>query len=332
MTTKESDGIRRRRGRKENASTSSLPKETVHSLVSSSALWRKLILATLSVALMGVLLVALPWHGDGVVTSNVTTSEESSTSNPEKKINHDHYIVLEVLPHDESAFTQGLTFVDGNLYEGTGLYGESQLRRVDPQSGNVLSSHQMDRSHFGEGVAHFIDATGEMRLIQLTWKEKEGFIYRVNDFQVIQEFTYETTTGEGWGITYDEASREFVVSDGSSWLVFWDRDSLQEKRRIQVKRKRQVLQGQPQVQVVSHLNELEWDNGTILANVWYQDVLIRIDPTTGFVIQVYDFSHLYKDRTPKADCFNGIALTDTPGELFVTGKWWPHMYRVKLLF
>jgi glutamine cyclotransferase len=347
MTAKQGNGMRRRRGRKETVATrttrTSLQKETVQSPspvhVLSSALWRRLLLAVLSVALVGILLFAVLWHGDGAVTDDTTTNEESSIiSNHEPQINHDHHVVLEVLPHDPSAFTQGLTFFDGNLYEGTGMYGQSQLRRVDPQSGSVLSSHEMDRAYFGEGIAHFIDATGEMRLIQLTWREKRGFIYRMlmhEDFQVTQEFTYETSTGEGWGITYDEASREFVVSDGSSWLAFWDRDSLQEKRRTQVKLKRQQQsqqEGQHQVvQVVSRVNELEWDNGTILANVWYKDELIRIDPATGFVIQVYDFSHLYKDRTPKADCFNGIALTDTPGELFVTGKWWPHMYRVKLL-
>lgn len=329
MTGRQSNSVRRRRGRKETAAASSL-KERVQSPVSSLDVWNRSLLAVLSVALVGIILVFVLHHRDVAVMDD--TNEQISTNNRERKTNQvgDHYVVLEVLPHDESSFTQGLTFCNGNLYEGAGMHGASQLRHVDPQSGNVLSLHQMDDRYFGEGIAHFTDATGEMRLIQLTWKQKKGFIYRIKDFEVMQEFTYETTTGEGWGVTYDEASREFVVSDGSSWLVFWDRDTLQEKRRIQVQLRREQSQ-EPQVQDVPHVNELEWDNGTILANVWYQNVLIRIDPTTGFVQQVYDFSSLYINRTPKADCFNGIALTDTPGELYVTGKWWPHMYRVKLL-
>ena len=321
--------MRRRRGRKETAAASS-SEERGQSPVSSSAVWNRSLLAVLSAALVGIILLSILY--DRGMAVMVDKDEEISTDNSERKTNQvgNHYVVLEVLPHDESAFTQGLTFFNGNLYEGTGMHGASQLRHVDPQSGNVLSLHQMDPRYFGEGIAHFADATGEMQLIQLTWQQKKGFIYRIKDFEVMQEFTYETTTGEGWGITYDEASREFVVSDGSSWLVFWDRDTLEEKRRIQVKLRREQSQ-EPHVQAIHHVNELEWDNGTILANLWYQNVLIRIDPTTGFVQQVYDFSSLYRNRTPKADCFNGIALTDTPGELFVTGKWWPHMYRVKLL-
>ena len=325
--------MRRRRGCKETAATSSSRERVLQPSASSSssfAVWNRSLLAILSAALLGIILFLVLYHRGVAVTDDKV--EEISTDNRERKTNQvgDHYVVLEVLPHDESAFTQGLTFFNGNLYEGTGMNGASQLRRVDPQSGEVLSLHQMDPRYFGEGIAHFADATGEMKLIQLTWQQKKGFIYRIKDFEVTHEFSFETTTGEGWGITYNEASREFVVSDGSSWLVFWDRDTLQEKRRIQVKLRREQPQ-EARVQAIQHVNELEWDNGTILANVWYQNVLIRIDPTTGFVQKVYKFSGLYRNRTLKADCFNGIALTDTPGELYVTGKWWPHMYRVKLL-
>lgn len=260
---------------------------------------------------------------------NEKDDTEQKKNNEERSIagNGEHYVVLEVLPHDQEAFTQGLTFWEGNLYEGTGMYGASWLRHVDPLSGKVLKQHSLGDKFFGEGIAHFVDEDGESCLIQLTWKEKYGFIYRIKDFELIREFTYNTTTGEGWGITYDSVDKEFVVSDGSSTLLFWDRDSLEEKRSITVQWKRNDGQTVP----VRYINELEWDNGSILANVWYQNVLLRLSPLSGQIEQVFDFSSLYTNRTTKADCFNGVALTETRGQLYVTGKWWPHMYRVKLL-
>ena len=261
--------------------------------------------------------------------TDTTLKQERDTS-----MDGDDYQVLQVLPHDTTAFTQGLTYSNGYLYESTGYHGQSQLRRIDPRTGQVLQYVQVDSQYFGEGLTHFTNKDGQECLIQLTWEEKTGFIYRSSDLQLLQEFTYETTNGQGWGITYNPEKQEFIVSDGSSWLHFWDRDTLQEKRRVQVKLQRQQQQDSQNVSIlpIHHVNELEWDNtsGTILSNVWYTNVIIRIS-TTGNVEHIYRFDNLYTERSDKADCFNGIALSDTPEELYVTGKYWPYMYRVKLL-
>ena len=267
----------------------------------------------------------MPQVTDGVVDHTPTTEGAITVG--------DHYVVLQVLPHDDQAFTQGLTYNNGTLWEGTGLNGQSELRRVDPDTGKVLQSHKLEGKYFGEGIAYFKDAEGNDRIIQITWKRKIGWIYDASTFEIIKEFTFATKTGEGWGITYNDDGKEFVVSDGSSFLFFWDRDTLEEKRRIEVianvpaKTNPQEMKKEHMV----HMNELEWFHGTVLANIWYQDVLIRIDPTTGYVLHVYNFMDLYKDRVATADCFNGISVTDTKDELWVTGKQWPNMYRIKLL-
>ena len=250
----------------------------------------------------------------------------------------DHYEVLEKLPHDAGAFTQGLTFDGTRLYESTGLFGRSTVRLVDPQTGKATIKIPMDKRHFGEGMTYYETEEGEGRLIQITWKSRMGFIYNSTDLTEIQRFEYETETGEGWGITYNEKEKEFVVSDGSAWLMFWDRDTLQEKRRVQVMLATVVgdsassssssnLISRP----VTRLNELEWYNGTVLANIWYRDVIVQIRPDTGLVQQSYDFSTLYTNRNRHADCFNGISVTDKKDELWVTGKQWPHMYRIRLI-
>lgn len=242
------------------------------------------------------------------------------------------YEVLEVIPHDTKAFTQGLSYHDGVLYEGTGMHGESQLRKLDPSNGNVLQSHSMDKRYFGEGIAHFKNKDGADRIIQLTWREKAGFIYDANTLDVLEEFTFSTASSEGWGITFDAGSNEFLVSDGSSLVLVWDGSTLEEKRRIEVKIPRADDNGDISWHPVKYLNELEWVRGRILANVWYQDVLLSINPQTGRVEKVWDFSDLYKPRRAGADCFNGVSVSGVDGELFVTGKNWPHIYRIKLIF
>lgn len=256
----------------------------------------------------------------------------------------DAYDVLATYPHDPNAFTQGLTYFGGRLYEGTGLNGASELRELEmtPQAdvtGNILQSTKLDEKYFGEGIAHYHDAGGNERIIQITWQEQTGFIYDATTFDklVEKEFRYETKTNEGWGITYDASKREFIVSDGSDYIFFWDRDTLQEKRRVQVTL-RQLLNSngdddeEPQItkRPVQHINELEMVDGLIFANIWYQDVLVAIDPVDGQVAKVYDFSRLYTKRSPDADCFNGISVSDKKDELLVTGKNWPSMYRIKL--
>jgi glutamine cyclotransferase len=255
----------------------------------------------------------------------------------------DAYDVLATYPHDPGAFTQGLTYFGGRLYEGTGDYGDSELRELEmiPKDGDVTGSirrsTKLDGKYFGEGIAHYHDANGNERIIQITWKEQTGFIYDAKTFEVLKEFRYESKTNEGWGITYDASKHEFIVSDGSDYIFFWDRDTLQEKRRVQVTLRQLLNNGdddeEPEIskRPVQHINELEMVNGLVFANIWYQNVLVAIDPVDGQVVKVYDFSKLYTKRSPDADCFNGISVTDTKNELLVTGKNWPSMYRIKLL-
>eukprot|EP00540_Astrosyne_radiata_P014381 CAMPEP_0116836722 /NCGR_PEP_ID=MMETSP0418-20121206/8257_1 /TAXON_ID=1158023 /ORGANISM="Astrosyne radiata, Strain 13vi08-1A" /LENGTH=374 /DNA_ID=CAMNT_0004466529 /DNA_START=61 /DNA_END=1185 /DNA_ORIENTATION=+ len=249
---------------------------------------------------------------------------------PREETLPDYYVVLEVLPHDPHAFTQGLTYDGKNLYESTGLFGKSTVRHVEPQTGKVLASAPLHDRQFGEGLAYFETEDGEGRLIQITWQSQKGFIYDSDTFEVLRKFKFETSNNEGWGITYDFENKEFVVSDGSAYLLFWDRDTLKEKRRVEVMQHLKTPNGSVLKQPVRRLNELEWFDGFVLANVWYKDVLLRIDPKTGLVVQTYDFAKLYTDRARHADCFNGISVTDKPGELWVTGKLWPYMYRIEL--
>jgi len=235
------------------------------------------------------------------------------------KVTRGGYEVVAELPHDRSHFTQGLTYHDGVLYEGTGLYGHSQVFRLNASSGDVLSETPvMGRAYFGEGLQY-----RDGRLYQITWKENRGFVYDADTLAALSEFDYRTTTGQGWGIA-DLGDGTLAVSDGSAYLHFWDAETLAEARpRVPV-----TLYGRH----VRQINELELVGGRLLANVWYKDVLLAIDPQTGVVTRVYDFSRLWprSKRDSGADCFNGIAVSDVEGEIFVTGKLWPKIYRVRL--
>lgn len=223
------------------------------------------------------------------------------------------YTILRTYPHDENAFTQGLVYEDSFLYESTGQYGDSSLRKVEPTTGQVLKIYEMDRRYFGEGIA----LQGN-RIVQVTWQNREGFIYDKETFQPIQTFTY---TSEGWGITYD--GREFIMSDGTSTLRFLDADTLQTTRTIQV-----TSQGQP----VVRLNELEYVEGEIFANIWFSDRIARINPENGNVTGWIDLSGILpqEDRTPYTNVLNGIAYDAKTGELYVTGKYWPKLFVIEV--
>lgn len=256
-------------------------------------------------------------------------NDEKGGKQGEKRANPmwQQYTVLETLPHDPESFTQGLTYYDNKLYESIGLYGASEVRQIKPADGSVLASHSLHESFFAEGLTHFKDDEGKDMLIQLTWKRKTGWIYDATTLKVVREFNYETHTGQGWGITYDSDKKWFIVSDGSEYLHFWDRDSLKE-----VKRSRVFFRSEDdQLQPVNLLNELEFVKGRVLANIWYEDFIVSIDPDSSLVDRIINFSDLYKNRQLGADCLNGISLTDNEDELYVTGKKWPFMYRVKLL-
>lgn len=291
---------------------------------------------------------------NNAVDASHCSIDSQSVDRPKPLFIGDGYEVLEILPHDSQAFTQGLTFFDNKLYEGTGLYdGASELRllsKIDPSK--ILRRSKPLANHlFGEGIAFFHDENGRSCIIQLTWKAKLGFIYDAETFEMLKQFSFQTGTGEGWGITYNDQSKEFVVSDGSDFLYFLDRDTLQVKRRIQVTLDRARVDPRRLMRYerMWYLNELEFvrhssrsckpffmnNNGKlsdiILANVWYEDVLLAINAQTGEVMRIFDFSKLYQSREPSADVFNGVSISEEPGVFYVTGKFWPNVYKVRLI-
>lgn len=222
--------------------------------------------------------------------------------------------ILNSYTHDRDAFTQGLVFEDGTLYEGTGLYGKSSLRRVDLETGDVLQVHPLSAEYFGEGITIFEDT-----IVQLTWQSKKGFIYDKNSFEVLRDFKYET---EGWGITSD--GKRLIMSDGTSTLYFIDPDTLKTIGNIQVND-----EGRP----VNNLNELEYVKGQIYANIWHTDNIAMIDPNNGRVTGWADLSGILPAQlnSTAEDVLNGIAYDVKNDRLFVTGKLWPQLFKIELV-
>jgi glutaminyl-peptide cyclotransferase len=222
------------------------------------------------------------------------------------------YKVIATFPHDTSAFTQGLVFHDGQLYESTGLQGESSLRRVDISTGRTLQRLDVPSSYLAEGLALVGD-----ELLQLTWQHKIGFVYDRATFKQKRTFSYDT---EGWGIAYDGSS-QLVMSDGSDTLTFLDPKTFAAGRRLRVT---------DAGRAIGNLNELEWIDGEIWANVWMTDRIARISPNTGIVNAWIDLTNLYPlaERTPPADVLNGIAYDKATRRIFITGKKWPRLYQI----
>ena len=222
------------------------------------------------------------------------------------------YKVIATFPHDTSSFTQGLVFADGEMYESTGLNGESTLRRVDVTTGKTLQRIDVPKEYFAEGLALVGD-----ELLQLTWQHKLGFVYDRKTFKQKRTFRYNT---EGWGIAYDGSSR-LVMSDGTDTLTFLDPKTFAPLKPMRVQDA-----GRP----VPNLNELEWIEGEIWANVWQTDRIARISPNTGDVNAWIDLSTLFprSQRFPPADELNGIAYDKATRRIFITGKKWPRLYQI----
>ncbi|MEN6619682.1 MAG: glutaminyl-peptide cyclotransferase [Rikenellaceae bacterium] len=221
--------------------------------------------------------------------------------------------VLETLPHDASSYTQGLFFYNQHLYESAGQYGESKFRKVDLKKGTTIKSISFPKEYFAEGST----VIGE-KLYILTWMERVVFVYDINTFKPIATLF---NPREGWGLTTD--GKMLIMSDGSSNIYFLDPANFQEKSKIEVK-----LKGKSQGQ----LNELEYIDGDIWANVYGSDVILIIDPTNGVVKATVDCRNLLPAnlRTEKTDVLNGIAYDPVRRQIYITGKLWPQMYRIQI--
>jgi len=224
------------------------------------------------------------------------------------------YQVVHTYPHDPNAFTEGLEYRAGFLYESTGIKGQSWLRREKLETGQVLQQIDIDPQYFGEGITIL-----NQQITQLTWQTEIGFVYDQSSFHLKRTFNY---PGEGWALTND--GQNIYMDDGTAQIRVWNPLTLQEKRRITVRD-----HGKP----VLNLNELEWVRGEIYANIWEKDVIARISPTDGRVLGWIDLTGILSpsDRTGREDVLNGIAYDVLGNRLFVTGKYWPKLFEIKVV-
>jgi len=260
----------------------------------------------LFIALLGVVLLFLAvWVNQG---------RKSNYSLPATLDEHMTYEVLNIYPHDPEAFTQGLIYFDGFLYESTGLYGESTLRKVNLESGEVLERIDLAPEYFAEGLTFWNET-----LVQLTWREGTGFVYSLDDFSLLERFTYPT---EGWGLTQD--GERLILSDGTATLYFLDPVTFLAEDSVTV-----TYQGEP----IQRINELEYIRGEVYANLWQTDEIIRIDPANGQVLGWIDLTGILPSefRQDDTDVLNGIAYDLEGDRLFITGKFWPKLFEVRLI-
>lgn len=263
-------------------------------------------------------IIPIPHRGDPSTDDDDGSDEAPSADRAERL----SVRVLSTYPHDPRAFTQGLVWHEGALYEGTGLYGRSTIRRVDLATGEVQASESLPREIFGEGLALVGD-----RFFQITWQEGIAYERRLSDLGVIREIPYE---GEGWGLCYD--GRRLVMSDGSSNLFFRNGDTFALEGEVAV-----TLDGRP----LDQLNELECVDGVVYANVWQTDHIARIDPATGRVTGWIDTTlhagnpegarMLEPSDAENADVLNGIAWMPERGHFLIGGKEWPHLFEVEFV-
>ncbi|MEI6047828.1 MAG: glutaminyl-peptide cyclotransferase [Bacteroidota bacterium] len=223
------------------------------------------------------------------------------------------YKVIHTYPHDKEAFTQGLVYDKGVFFEGTGQNTGSSLREVEPETGRVIRQHNLDASLFGEGIALYRD-----RIYQVTWENKVGFIYEKSTFNVINKIYY---ASQGWGLT--NVNDKIVMSDGTNGLYFFEAEMFTVISRIEV---------YDNEKKVDQLNELEYINGEIWANIWMTDLIARIDPVSGKVIAYIDLKGILppSERNSDTDVLNGIAYDPVAERIFVTGKKWPKLYEIRV--
>jgi len=226
----------------------------------------------------------------------------------------DTYRIVHAYPHDQKAFTQGLVFVDGHLYESTGIRGQSSVREEDLETGRIVRMQLVPDKYFAEGLTDWKNT-----LVQLTWESHIGFVYDRATFRLLRTFHYD---GEGWGLTHD--AKSLILSDGTAMLRFFDPDTFKELRRITVKD-----HGKP----IPQLNELEYIRGEIYANIWHSDRIARISPESGRVLGWIDLKGLLPpdQLSSKEAVLNGIAYDAARDRLFVTGKLWPKIFEIAII-
>jgi glutamine cyclotransferase len=222
--------------------------------------------------------------------------------------------VVHIYPHDASAFTEGLFYLNGFLYESTGLEEHSTIRKVRLETGEVVQQIGIPKQYFGEGIVNW-----RGHLVSLTWKTQIGFVFDLKTFKLQREFHYE---GEGWALTHND--KQIIMSDGTPQLRFLDPNTLKETWRVQV-----TLDGK----ALQNVNELEWVKGEIFANVWQTNWIVRIDPKSGRVMGAINCAGLLKPADVVAghtDVLNGIAYDAEHDRLFITGKNWPKLFEIRL--
>ena len=257
----------------------------------------------------------MAYHKDGKI-GNISSYFNIKSNKVPRELT---YKVVNTFPHDKKSYTQGLFYHEGYLYEGTGQYGESSLRKIDVEKGESLFDRKLERNYFGEGITYY-----KGKIIQLTWESKKAFVIDAEDFSQKDFFRPPTTNGQGWGIT--TIDDKLVISDGSNKLTFVDPNNYGKIGEIEVYDEKGL---------VDTLNELEYINGKIYANVWLTDRIVVINPSTG---QVECNLNLAKILTPAErrkliegdDVLNGIAYDSINNRLFVTGKRWPKLFEIKI--
>lgn len=223
------------------------------------------------------------------------------------------YDIINTYPHDTSTFTQGLVYESGYIYESTGKYNDSTLRKVDLQTSEIIITHKLDGSYFGKGITIYNN-----KIFQLTWKSKVGFIYNKDSFNIISKFYYNT---EGWGITHND--EHIIMSDGTDEIYFLNPINFKKVYSIKV---------HDEVKPITRLNELEFIKGEIYANVWKSDKIARICPYSGKITGWIDLKGLLTPKEYKnAGALNGITYDKRNNRIFITGKKWPKVFEIKLV-
>ncbi|MEH1008205.1 MULTISPECIES: glutaminyl-peptide cyclotransferase [unclassified Winogradskyella] len=259
--------------------------------------------------------------GEKIITATVTVGEKTETLKKSIKVFNNiiptiyTYEIVNTYPHDITSYTQGLEFYNGELYESTGQKRKSKLRKVNFETGEVLKNINLEDQYFGEGLTILND-----KIYQLTWQAKRGFVYDVNTFEKLKTFNYGTSK-EGWGICND--GKTLFKSDGTEKIYFLNPDNLTEEGHLEVYTEKGKIPS---------LNELEWINGKIYANIYQRNGVVIINPNTGGVEGVIDFKPLRKLVTqhPELDVLNGIAYHPERETIFVTGKNWDKLFEVKI--